>query len=114
MVDIPHVGALTDFLAHLHGAVLDQMFLFDLPLGSNDLLPRGHVEHGPWPAASRAAVIRAWHTAGWLQLYYQDPPNEWRITVVRLASPGRQSRVARRRGRRGNPAPSRAVDDRRR
>ena len=37
------------------------------------------VTHGPWPAATCAAVLRLWHQAGWIGLYLPDHPSQWEL-----------------------------------
>jgi hypothetical protein len=90
------VDKLTDFLSQMHLGTLEESPLYELARGSTDLLPSGSVTHGPWPADSCAAVLRVWHAADWLELYYRDLPPTWKITQeewrLRLAEDGTLAR----------------------
>jgi hypothetical protein len=70
------VGELEDFLLQMELAALEQTPLYEIPMGSTDLVTPP-VTHGPWPAASCAAVLSLWHKAGWIGLYLPDYPQEW-------------------------------------
>src|SRR5690349_733164 len=72
------VDELRDFLCQMEIAVLEETPLYEIPLGSIDRVTPP-VEHGPWPATTCAAVLRLWHTAGWIGLYLPDYPREWNI-----------------------------------
>lgn len=74
------MDALTDFLSQMHLATLEESPLHEIARGSVDLLAGRSVRHGPWPAASCAAVLRIWHAAGWIGLYYPEPPPAWNVT----------------------------------
>ena len=56
------VDELKDFLCQMEIAVLEESPLYEIPRGSIYLVTPP-VEHGPWPAATCAAVLRLWHTA---------------------------------------------------
>jgi hypothetical protein len=72
------VDELADFLRQMELATLEQTPLYEIPMGSVDLVTPP-VTHGPWPAAICAAVLRLWHTAGWIGLYFPNYPAEWRL-----------------------------------
>ena len=61
------VDELEDFLLQMELAVLEETPLYEISMGSIDLVTPP-VTHGPWPAASCAAVLRRWHKAGWITL----------------------------------------------
>lgn len=75
------VDELSDFLSQMEIAVLEETPLYQIPLGSTDLTAPP-VEHGPWPAATCAAVLRLWHIAGWIGLYFPEYPREWNIVAA--------------------------------
>ena len=64
----------------MHLAVLEESPLYEIPRGLTDLVPGTPVVHGPWPAATCAAVLRIWRSLNWIGLYYPEPPSEWRVT----------------------------------
>jgi hypothetical protein len=72
------VDGLTDFLLQMELATLEETPLYEIPLGSVDLATPP-VTHGPWPAATCAAVLRLWHRAGWIGLHLPDWPAEWKL-----------------------------------
>ncbi|MDW5326176.1 hypothetical protein [Plantactinospora sp. KLBMP9567] len=72
------MDALTDFLLQMEIATLEETPLYAIPRGSVDLVTPP-VTHGPWPAATCAAVLRIWHKADWIGLYLPDYPAEWRL-----------------------------------
>jgi hypothetical protein len=72
------VDELTDFLLQMELATLEQTPLYEIPMGSTDLVTPP-VAHGPWPAATCAAVLKLWHRAGWIGLYLPDYPPEWQL-----------------------------------
>src|SRR5205807_514286 len=63
------VDALADFLSQMHLAALEESPLYEIPRGSTDLMPAAPGVHGPWPAASCAAVLNIWYAVGWIGLY---------------------------------------------
>jgi hypothetical protein len=75
-----------DFLRQMAIAVLEESPLCEIPLGSFTL--GDPVVHGPWPAASCAAVLRIWFEADWIGLYFRDQPewglirSDWRTRLV--------------------------------
>lgn len=70
---------LEDFLEQMEEAVGAGEALFEVPMG---WLGFGEpaVRHGPWPAATCAAVLRVWLDAGWLELVREPFPPEWDIS----------------------------------
>jgi len=74
------VDPLTDFLYQMYLAVLEESPLYQIPRGSTDLVPGGPVMHGPWPAATCAAVLTIWYALGWIGLYYPQMPPKWNVT----------------------------------
>jgi hypothetical protein len=70
------MDALTDFISQMHLAALEESPLWAIPLGSIDHARDGLVTHGPWPAATCAAVLRIWHAAGWIELYHPILPSQ--------------------------------------
>ena len=73
------VDALADFLSQMHLAALEESPLYEIPRGSTDLMPAAPGVHGPWPAASCAAVLNIWYAVGWIGLYYPVPPSGWDV-----------------------------------
>lgn len=80
------MGVLTDFLSQMQLAALEESPLYEIPKGSVDQLPSGPVRHGPWPAATCAAVLKTWYAAGWIGLYYPEPPSAWNVTPAAWCS----------------------------
>ena len=89
----------SDFLQQMWLVTREQSPLYAVPEGSLDL-PGGRppVRHGPWPAERCAAVLRAWHAVGWIELEaLSAPDSEGRVLAAAdarllLASPGLWSR----------------------
>lgn len=86
-----------DFLRQMHLAVQEEAPLWEVPLGSTDLLPSGPVVHGPWEASECAFVLSRWLERGWLELYLPDhlglwdmepAEAEWFARTVALSVPG--------------------------
>ncbi|MBG0569315.1 hypothetical protein [Actinoplanes aureus] len=73
------VDDLTDFLWQMEIAVLEEAPLYEIPWGSRDGLEPFAVHHGPWSASTCAAVLRLWYEAGWIGLYFRDPPPGWNV-----------------------------------
>ena len=73
------MDALADFLSQMHLAALEESPLYEIPRGSTDLIAGGPIVHGPWPAASCAAVLNVWYAQGWIGLYYSPPPPAWNV-----------------------------------
>ncbi len=70
------VDELEDFLLQMELATLEETPLYEISMGSVDVVTPP-VTHGPWPTASCAAVLRIWHKAGWIGLYLPDYPSDW-------------------------------------
>jgi hypothetical protein len=88
-----------DFLEQMWLVTREQSALHAVPEGSLDLLGcRAPVRHGPWPAERCAAVLRAWHAVGWIELEAPSAPaSEGSVLAAAaarllLASPGLRSR----------------------
>ena len=75
------VDELRDFLCQMEIAVLEETPLYEIPLGSIDMVTPP-VDHGPWPATTCAAVLKLWHAAGWIALYLPDYPRQWNIVAA--------------------------------
>lgn len=73
------VDDLTDFLWQMKLVVLEEAPLYEIPQGSIDNPGPYAVRHGPWPASTCAAVLKLWYAAGWIGLYFRDPPAGWNI-----------------------------------
>jgi hypothetical protein len=52
-------------------AVMEEVSLFEVPLGSTDWLPSGVVIHGPYAPVDCGAVLSLWSARGWLTLHEQ-------------------------------------------
>ncbi|MEN3614763.1 hypothetical protein AAH979_35165 [Plantactinospora sp. ZYX-F-223] len=72
---------LRDFICQMEIAVLEESSLYEIPLGSVDMVTPP-VKHGPWPAATCAAVLQVWHTAGWIGLHLPEHPRGWNIVAA--------------------------------
>ncbi|MFB9357556.1 hypothetical protein [Actinoplanes nipponensis] len=73
---------LTDFLGQMEILVREEAPLHEIPHGSRDGLGPLAVEHGPWPASTCAAVLKRWYEAGWIGLYFRDPPPGWNVAAA--------------------------------
>lgn len=58
-----------DFYRQLQLLVLEEAPLWEVPLGSRDLLPSGEIVHGPWSIAECAQVLVGWLDEGLIGLY---------------------------------------------
>ncbi|MEV4705856.1 hypothetical protein [Actinoplanes sp. NPDC049316] len=70
---------LSDFLRQMELAALEEASLYQVPAGSVDDPTGSPRHHGPWPGSTCAAVLRLWYRAGWIGLYFRDPPPGWNI-----------------------------------
>ncbi|MEV6846333.1 hypothetical protein [Actinoplanes sp. NPDC051411] len=70
---------LTDFLWQMEIGVLEEAPLYEIPQGSIDDPGGSARRHGPWPASTCAAVLEPWYRAGWIGLYFRDPPPGWNV-----------------------------------
>jgi hypothetical protein len=73
------VDDLTDFLWQMEILVLEEAPLYEIPRGSIDDPGGSAVRHGPWPASTCAAILKLWYQAGWIGLYFRDPPPGWNV-----------------------------------
>ena len=70
----------SDFLQQMYLATLEESPLHEVPEGSLDHRGQGPaVQHGPWQPSRCAAVLRAWHAAGWVELYFPELPPTWNL-----------------------------------
>jgi hypothetical protein len=76
---MPDNEAVQDFVNEMYVAVMEELGLHEVAQGSTDLLPTGPVTHGPWPVEHVAVVLRTWHDAGWIDLYYPELPASWEV-----------------------------------
>lgn len=70
---------LTDFLWQMELLVLEEAPLYEIPQGSIDDPAGAARRHGPWPASTCAAILKLWYQAGWIGLYFRDPPADWNV-----------------------------------
>ncbi|SNY46865.1 hypothetical protein [Paractinoplanes atraurantiacus] len=70
---------LTDFLSQMEILVLEEAPLYEIPQGSIDDPAGSARRHGPWPASTCAVILRLWYRAGWIGLYFRDPPSGWNV-----------------------------------
>ena len=80
------VDDLDDFLQQMEIAVLEETPLYEIPQGSRDGVAPRAVSHGPWPASTCAAALKLWYRAGWIGLYFRDPPPEWGLAPAEWRS----------------------------
>jgi hypothetical protein len=73
------VDDLTDFLWQMEILVLEEAPLYEIPQGSIDDPTGSARRHGPWPVSTCAAVLKLWYQAGWIGLYFRDPPSGWNV-----------------------------------
>ncbi|WP_125811576.1 hypothetical protein [Actinoplanes sp. ATCC 53533] len=66
-----------DFLRQLRIAAFECPPLCEVPLGSYWL--GNPVMHGPWPAATCAAVLKIWYEADLIRLHFPAYPAEWNL-----------------------------------
>jgi hypothetical protein len=76
------VDELMDFLWSMEAAVREETALFEIPQGSWS----GGRSYGPWPAATCSAVLKSWYQAGWVGIYFRDPPPGWNIAPAEWRS----------------------------
>jgi hypothetical protein len=74
------VDDLTDFLWQMEILVREEAPLYQIPQGSIDSPGPYAVYHGPWPGSTCAAILKLWYQAGWIRLYFRDPPPGWDVT----------------------------------
>lgn len=86
------VDDLTDFLGQMEILVLEEAPLYEIPQGSIDDPAGSARHHGPWPGSTCAAILKLWYRAGWIGLYFRDPPPGWNVIPAewrsRLADDG--------------------------
>jgi len=80
------VDDLTDFLRQMEIVVLETAPLYEIPQGSTDGVGPSAVHHGPWPASTCAAILKLWYEAGWVGLYFRDPPSGWNVAPAEWQS----------------------------
>ena len=83
---MPVVDDLTDFLWQMEILVLEETPLYEIPQGSIDDPGGSARRHGPWPASTCAAVLKLWYQAGWIGLYFREPPPGWNVTPAEWRS----------------------------
>ena len=66
-------GAPSEFVEQMYLAVVEEAWLWEVPLGVSD--GRGGHEHGPWNPDECSRQLVAWFDAGLVQLY-ADPPDD--------------------------------------
>ena len=66
--------------------VLEEQALYEIPHGSRDGLGPSALVHGPWPASTCAAILKLWYEAGWIGLYFRDPPPGWNVAPAEWRS----------------------------
>jgi hypothetical protein len=76
------VDDLVDFLWNMEAAVREETPLYEIPQGSQS----GAKFYGPWPASTCAAVLKAWYQAGWVGIYFRDPPPGWSVAPAEWRS----------------------------
>lgn len=74
MAGVDHVE---DFLRQMMLTAFECSPLCEIPLGSYWL--GSPIVHGPWPAASCAAILKVWYEAELLRLHFPDSLVEWNL-----------------------------------
>ena len=80
------VDDLGDLLSQMAIIVREEAPLHQIPVGTSDGLGDWAVHHGPWPASTCAAILLPWYRAGWIGLYFRDPPEGWEVVPAEWQS----------------------------
>jgi hypothetical protein len=80
------VDDLTDFLWQMEILVLEEASLHEIPHGSIDDPAGSARHHGPWPGSTCATILELWYRAGWIGLYFRDPPPGWNLIPAQWRS----------------------------
>lgn len=83
-----------DFTNDMYVAVVEECPLWELPLGTTDLLAGGVVRHGPWESRACAELIIRWLDKGWVELYLPDVPPQWELKPAEQLRPSATTRPA--------------------
>lgn len=65
-----------DFVSQMHLLVLEEAPIWEIPVGSIDRLPSGHVHHGPFDAADCSIVLSIWNERGLMDLWPRSPTGQ--------------------------------------
>ena len=87
-----------DLIYEAHAAVVEQAFLFEVPLGSSERKDDHEVRLGPWDTEACSTVLTIWFELDWIGIYmpseqlerWADRPATW---MPRLA-PGHHPLLA--------------------
>jgi len=58
-----------NLISETRAAVFEQAFLFEVPLGSKEILDGHEVRYGPWDPEACSTVLTIWFDLGWVGVY---------------------------------------------